>query len=148
LYHLSSAALPAILIGLVLLGEIARLHDRPRPAGVAARRAGVALGAALVGAAIAEPMGGVSSRIAALARGEERPSSLVAHAHPALPRAGDVYVPPATEELVSFVRRETSERDPIFCRVGFMTGAEIYFLADRRDPTRFDMLAEILTTGE
>src|SRR5262249_31990133 len=62
--------------------------------------------------------------------------------------AGDVFVPEDLEGLVRYLRTHSSAGDPIFCRTWFMNGPEIYFLADRRNPTRFDVPLEVITSSQ
>jgi len=86
-------------------------------------------------------------RVRSIADGVERPQA--GHQTLAgLSRAGAVRVPDDTRRLVEFIEATTKPTDPIFCRIGFMTGPEIYFLADRKNSTRFDVLAEIATVRQ
>ncbi len=140
-WHLTSANPPAILGLVQLLARASRYA--PRLGRVPIGSAAVAL-VALISVVAAESRGAVWARIRNIANGVERPQA--GHqALAALPRAGAVRVPEDTRRLIEFIEATTTPSDPIFCRIGFMTGPEIYFLADRKNPTRFDMLAEIAT---
>jgi hypothetical protein len=145
IYHLLSATLPAIFL-LVGLSSDALEFRLWSPGG----RFGLAIGAAavlvlaLASLAIGEFSAGITRRLAEVDSGEEKPASTQRHEHPDIPRAGDVFLPPATRAIVDYIRRETSPADPVFVCAGMFDGAEIYFLADRRNPSRFDTLSEIV----
>src|SRR5207244_2614495 len=49
------------------------------------------------------------------------------------------------QEIVSYIDREVKPADPIFICAGMFDGAELYFLSNRRNPSRFDTLSEIVS---
>jgi hypothetical protein len=139
MWHLTSVSLPAILLAVDLLVD------------VGARGAwGRAAVAAVVVLALwmSNVDGELARRAADLASGREAPSRGARIDHPGVPRAGDLPLEPETEAAVLYALRSTSPSDPIFCRVAWLRGADIYFLANRRNPTRFDTLAEIVTVAD
>jgi hypothetical protein len=143
-WHLTSANPPAILGLVQFLARASRYA--PRLGHLPIGSASVAL-VALISVVTGESRGAVWMRVRSIADGVERPQA--GHQTLAgLARAGAVRVPDDTRRLVEFIEATTKPTDPIFCRIGFMTGPEIYFLADRENPTRFDVLAEIATVRQ
>jgi hypothetical protein len=141
-YHLSTAAVPALLLLVSLLADA--LAERPRIAWTRPPLAAwlgllLAFGAlrSYGGAALLRP------RIGATLRGEEMPSRGPRYAYPNLRRAGDVRIPEETVRAAEYIRAQSQPEDFVFNRVSFMDGGELMFLANRRNPTRFDMLAEL-----
>jgi hypothetical protein len=144
-YHLSMAAPPAILLLVSLLADA--LAASARGARLPARLA-ACLGVLLAYGAI-RSYGGtelVLPRVTATLRGEEMPSSGPKFAYPNLRRAGDVRIPEDTVRAAEYIRAQSKPQDFVFNRVNFMDGRELMFLANRRNPTRFDMLAEFRCT--
>jgi hypothetical protein len=144
-YHLISSTVPAVMLLAALVADFARYRPRVR-----IRRAVLPLGLAaaviVIGATFRSTFfTSMQARMDAIFLAQEVPSKGPRFVHPGVDRAGDVFVPPGIEQLVVYIRKNTSPTDPIFCRMGPMVGPEIYFLADRRDPTRYDMLAELAT---
>ena len=145
-WHLmSGSAAPDVLL-VALAADAARLAPRLR-----FRRWRVPLGAALVAATalwgiwVSEGCRyALKDRAVLVLNGEERPSTGPAYDFKDLPRVGDVNVQSSMLELVRYVREHTSRHDPILVRVNFLGGEEIYFLSDRRNPTRFDVMHEML----
>jgi hypothetical protein len=89
---------------------------------------------------------GLQPRISATLAGTERPSSGPAYSYPGVPRAGDVKIQPEYIKLVQGIVANSSPSDKIFQHIGYMDGGDVYFLADRVNPTRFDVLTEFVTT--
>ena len=77
--------------------------------------------------------------------GNERPSSGPPYVYPGMPRAGDVKIQPEYVALVQGILANSSPADKIFQHISYMSGGEVYFLADRANPTSCDVLAEFLT---
>jgi hypothetical protein len=139
MWHLTSVTLPAILLATDLLGGLAAR-------GAAGR---LAIGAcALLGLWMGDVDGALRGRARDLATGREAPSRGAPHAHAGLPRAGDVPLDPDVEAAALYVRRTTPPGSGLFCRVALLRGAELYFLTARRNPTRFDTLAEVITIAD
>ena len=136
-FHLLLAGAPAVFVALELAADVLA---RAAPSGRA-----LVIVAALGSVAIGESHGLYARRLGATLAGDEVPSSGAPYVHPGIPRAGDVRLPDETERVVTEIRARTGPGEAIFCRVGFMEGAELYLLADRRNPTRFDALAELVT---
>ena len=82
----------------------------------------------------------------ALLAGTEAPSVGAPFVYPDIPRAGDIFLPPDTIALTRAIARRTKPTDKIFVHASFIEHAELYFLADRVNPTRCDLLAEIVST--
>jgi len=55
----------------------------------------------------------------------------------------DIRIPQTTLAAAEYIRANSSEQDFVFSRVSWMDGGELMFLANRRNPTRFDNLAEL-----
>ncbi len=158
IWHLHSATTPSILLAVGLIVDASRFRFVVR-ARTAARRAVVgnvpvfvrvgvlaAVATASVGFVFGEFSTGINRRLADLASGEEKaPAPAPAYQHPDVPRAGDVLMPKSTQEIVVYIRSHSKPNDPIFIMAGMFTGAELYFLADRRNPTRFDTMSELIT---
>ncbi|HEX5099695.1 MAG TPA: hypothetical protein VFV94_09360, partial [Polyangiaceae bacterium] len=141
-YHLSMAATPAILLFTSLLADA--LAEPTKLAGI---RAPLARCLALLctygslrsyGATVL-----LIPRIQATLRGEELPSRGPKYAYPTLRRAGDIRIPVETVRAAEYIRSHSQPQDFVFNRLSFMDGGDLMFLANRRNPTRFDTLAEI-----
>jgi hypothetical protein len=147
-WHLLSATNPAILllVGLIADAAAVRLHlsrvQRLRSLPVGGFAVGIA---ALLILAFGEYPTGVVRRLTDLSTGFEKPS--VGQPYVSFPRAGDVLVPANVTKIVSAIQARTQATDPIFVCVGMFNGAELYFFANRRNPTRFDTLSEVLTVA-
>jgi len=139
MWHLVAATLPALLLAADLLLDV-----------VARGTAGhVAMGlAGAVALWMTNADDAVVTRLRALSGGHEAPSRGAARVHPDLPRAGDVPLDGDIEQAARYIVGATSPGDAIFCRVAQLGGAELYFLTGRRDPTRFDAMAEIVTRAD
>jgi len=92
---------------------------------------------------ITERIGGMAYQVDVISQGIKAPSGPVRHEFPDLPRVGDVNVDPDVLALVRFLRAHTVPNDPIFFAGYMMDGGQYYFLSDRANPTRYDLLAEI-----
>ena len=144
-FHLLSSTAPAVMLLAALAADAARFAPRLR-----ARRFALPLGLALVLSLMLATFrltffSRLRDRINMIVLAQEVPAKGPKYVHPDVPRAGDVFVPQGMEQAAAYVRAHTKPDDPIFCRIAPMIGPEMYFLADRRDPTRYDMLAELAT---
>jgi hypothetical protein len=138
-WHLTDSGFPAALIAVDLVAALLARAKTPSRA-----RAVMVLLACLVllGAARDETLG---ARLSAIASGVEAPSRGGRYPNTRVVRAGDVAVPPEVSEMVEFIQAHVPPEAPILCSIDPMMGPEYYFLSDRRNPTRFDVLAEIST---
>ncbi|HWP04350.1 MAG TPA: hypothetical protein VNN72_01350 [Polyangiaceae bacterium] len=141
-YHLAMAATPAILLLVSLLADA--FASRTRFAGVEFPLA-ACLGLLLAygtcrsyGATVL-----LWPRIQATLHGEEMPSRGPKYAYPTLHRAGDIRIPEETVRAADYIRAQSQPQDFVFNRLSFMDGGDLMFLANRRNPTRFDTLAEL-----
>jgi hypothetical protein len=146
--HVWTVTLPATVLAPRLLVEgMQAIHESPL-ANTAFRA--LATGGALALALYALNLTGFSMalepRISAILTGYERPSSGPAYSYPDLPRIGDVKMDPDYVALAQAIVQKTSPTDKIFQHIGYMDGGEIYFVTNRVNPTRYDILAEFLTT--
>jgi hypothetical protein len=145
--HLVTVTAPAVILTVRFVVEGVRARYASR-AGTAALRSVVA-GTAVVMAFASLHLTGVTMalrpRLVGILNGTERPSSGAPYSYPLVPRAGDVKIEPQTIAIVEAIRANSSPTDKLFQHVAYMDGGEIYFLADRVNPTRFDVLAEYLT---
>jgi hypothetical protein len=107
-----------------------------------------ALVLALVAGVATERIGGLGHQVVVLATGKKAPSGATPYQYPDIPRAGDVYLDRDFQAVTRFVQSVTSRQDPIFTMLYMMDGGELYFLADRKNPTRYDLLAEVMTAGQ
>ena len=146
--HMLTTTLPAVLL-------VVRLAVEATSAAYASRSATWVLRAGAAGTIVVLAIGslrltgvgmGLQPRLSATLAGTERPSSGPAYSYPGVPRAGDVKIQPEYVKLVEAIIANSSPRDKIFQHIGYMDGGEVYFLADRANPTRFDVLTEIVTT--
>lgn len=141
-YHASMAAPPALLLAVSLLADAL-----PYAARVARAKLPLAACLALLLAYGAlRSYGGTRlllPRIRATLHAEEMPSRGPKYVYPNLHRAGDLRVPEATLLAAEFIRAQSQPQDFVFSRVSFMDGGELMFLANRRNPTRFDTLGEV-----
>ncbi len=147
--HLVATTLPAVALVPRLAVEAIRAtysaHSATSILRVVSTGACIALAATslnITGAGL-----GLSPRLSGLLSGSERPSSGPPYTYPKLPRAGDTKIQPEYVALVEGILANSSPTDKIFQHIGYMDGGEVYFLADRVNPTRYDLLAEFLTTG-
>ena len=147
IFHLLSTTAPALILIVALSADAARLRIVTR------RRIGVPVGLAavvvvmLASIAMGERAGCAYQKFKAIYTGKERLSVPFPYVHDDIPRAGDIRIEKGVREIVHYVRDHSSPTDAIFVDVGMFEGPEIYWLGDRRNPTRFDMLQEILSTG-
>jgi hypothetical protein len=136
------AATPAILLLVSLLADA--LRGRARDASL---RSPLAACLALLLAFGALRSYGATvlllPRIQAALRGEELPSRGPKYAYPKLRRAGDIRIPEETVRAAEYIRAQSQPQDFVFNRLSFMDGGDLMFLANRRNPTRFDTLAEL-----
>ncbi|MGO8995354.1 MAG: hypothetical protein ACLQVI_18720 [Polyangiaceae bacterium] len=146
--HMTASDFPAVILLVRLAVEAASAVYVSRAQTLALRSA--AIGGCLLLAIGSLRLTGVPlalrPRLAGILAGFERPSSGKPYSYPTIPRAGDVLIQPEYVALVSAIQANTSPSDKIFQRIGYMDGGEVYFLADRANPTSFDVLAEFLTT--
>ena len=89
----------------------------------------------------------LSTRLASIASGEERPSVGPAYRYDDVPRVGDVRVGNGTLVLVRYVREHSAPTDPVFCTTWLLGGGTEAFLSERRNPTSFDKPDEVASTG-
>jgi hypothetical protein len=146
--HMVTTTLPAILLVVRLAVEaasavyVSRYATWALRAGAAATMVLLAIGSlGLTGVGM-----GLQPRVSAILAGTERPSSGPPYAYPGIPRAGDVKIQPEYVKLVEAIVANSSPRDKLFQHIGYMDGGEVYFLADRVNPTRFDVLTEFVTS--
>jgi hypothetical protein len=90
---------------------------------------------------------GVATRAIRIANGDEQPSAGDKYRYD-LPRAGDVHVPQNTLDIATYIRAHTEPSDSIWVVNAFLDGGEIYFLSERRNPTRYDFWSEVTTHYE
>jgi hypothetical protein len=146
IWHLLSTTTPAILLLIGLAADARRFRwhvpigRMPLPIGVAA-----VMGLAVAVLGFGEYSTGVVRKLAELNDGDEKPPGVKAYVNEDIPRAGDVHIPTQVQQIVSYIDREVKPSDPIFICAGIFDGAELYFLSDRRNPSRFDTLSEIVT---
>lgn len=147
--HLVTATLPAIALLPRLVVEAARaIYETTATTALVrgiATAAGFGLGLASLNMA-GVPLG-LGPRLNAIVSGYERPSSGAPYSYPKIPRAGDTKIQPEYVALIEAIRANSTPQDKIFQHIGYMDGGEVYFLADRVNPIRYDVLAEFLTTG-
>ena len=146
--HMVTTSFPAVIL-------VVRLTVEATSAAYASRYATWGLRAAAAGTAIVLALGslrltgvslGLQPRLTAILAGTERPSSGPAYSYPGVPHAGDIKIQPEYIKLVEAILANSAPSDKIFQHIGYMDGGEVYFLADRANPTRFDVLTEIVTT--
>ena len=147
IWHLLSATTPAIVLLIGLVADTARAsYLAPR---IRLRKVSggvfVALAIAALSVLFGEHSTGVFRRLSEVSAGLE----VVSKGPPniTVARAGDTYVHPGTRELLELIARESDGNEPIFVCIDIFGGAELYFLADRRNPTRFDTMSEVITTA-
>ena len=149
-YHTITVTAPAALLAVALAVDaasylprlrLARLPPIPLPLGVGLAALMIWGSYQLTGVTR-----GFDPRTKALREGQEVPSVGPAFAYPGIPRAGDIFLPPDTVELTHAIQKRTGPNDKIFVHASFIEHAELYFLADRVNPTRCDLLAEIVST--
>ena len=147
-YHLITVTAPAVALLVALVADAARDLSRARLPFLPAVPASALLILPLLYASsfLSGVDKGFKPRTLALLNGKEAPSIGPPFAYPDIPRAGDIFLPPDTLALTRAIQRRTGPQDKIFVYAGFIDGAELYFLADRVNPTRCDLLAEIVDT--
>lgn len=149
-YHTITVTAPAALLAVALAVDAAsylprlrlpRLPPIPLPLGVG-------LAALMVWGShqLSGVKRGFDPRTKALREGQEVPSVGEPYVYPGIPRAGDIFLPPDTVELTHAIQKRSGPTDKIFVHASFIEHAELYFLADRVNPTRCDLLAEIVST--
>ena len=151
--HLTAVTLPAIYLVISFITTVSRAFAQRRSSSAieSAGRALVrlTLPVAVVGGAF--NLSGMAmtfeGRTSAILKGTEVPSSGHRYEYPDIPRAGDVLLSSEDAELVRAIRANSEPGDTIYNNFGFTDGGEVYFLANRRNPTRFDLGCEIATTG-
>ena len=146
-YHLLSASAPSILCIGALLDEAidVRVHLHRANLQVGRALASVLLLGTLV---VTERIGGIGHLLDQFARGTRDVSSVAPYEYPDIPRAGDVYLDGDFQALARFVRGATGPNDRIFMVVNYLDGGELYFICDRPNPTRYDLMAEIMTAAQ
>jgi hypothetical protein len=147
-YHLITVTAPAIALLVALATDAADNLSRIQLPFLPGIPASAFLILPLVGGSflLSGVRRGFEPRTLAMLRGDEVPSIGPPYVYPNMPRAGDIFLPPETVALTRAIQKRTGPRDKIFVHVGFIEGAELYFLADRVNPTRCDILAEIVDT--
>jgi hypothetical protein len=140
-YHLLSALLPAALLLVDLSADALSMRRRALPKICICA-------AALLTVCIANADGAFTTRLERVFRGVEAPSRGAPYRHDGVPRAGDIRFDEPTAALVRFISQNIPPSAPIFCALDPFWGEEVYFLADRRNPTRFDALVEITTPSD
>jgi hypothetical protein len=148
-YHLITVTAPAVLLLVALAADAAHHLSHARSlARLIGLPAGTAVLLLLIGGTFL--LSGVNRafnpRTRALLTGAELPSVGPPFVYPDIPRAGDIFLPPDTIALTRAIARRTKPTDKIFVHGSFIEHAELYFLADRVNPTRCDLLAEIVST--
>jgi hypothetical protein len=141
-FHLSMAVTPALLLLISLLADA--LPTRLRAARLRIPAAGLV--ALLVTYAITQGYGAkklLVPRLLATLRGEEGPSRGAPYRYPTLKRAGDINISTSVVEAAEYIRSTTRSGDYVYNRAAHMDGGDLMFLANRRNPTRFDMPAEL-----
>lgn len=141
-WHMANATTP----GLVLFAYLA---DRGAGSALSIGRRAIPLGAIAAVAFAAfwldhgaeVPLG---TRLARVGAGDERPSFGGPYRYPTLPRAGDMMIPEADVRLAEFIRANSRPDEPVFCTTWFLGGGKECFLAERRNPTSFDVPHEVL----
>ena len=146
--HTATTSLPATILVVRLFVEAASAAYGSRYATWALRAAAVAIAFFLAGAStrLTGVTLGLQPRLSGILAGTERPSSGPAYSYPGVPHAGDVKIQPEYVKLIEGILANSSPSDKIFQHIGYMDGGEVYFLADRVNPTRFDVLTELVTT--
>lgn len=142
-FHLSLATLPSLLLWVALASDASSLALRRGKVRVAVG-ALTSLVACAMMLRLTGTYGALTKRATALLRGEEMPSGPHRYDYPGVPRAGDMRISGDVVEAARYILAHSAPQDRVYCRVEFMDGMELYFLTGRRNPTRFDMLAEIL----
>ncbi len=97
---------------------------------------------------VTERIGGIAHQFEQIAHGPKVPPGQTAYFYRDLPRAGDAYLDEDFQAIARFVRETTSPTDKIFTLLHMMDGGELYFLCNRENPTRYDLLAEIMTADQ
>jgi hypothetical protein len=88
---------------------------------------------------------GLSARLRRIVNGDEIASTGPPYVTKDLPRAGDVKIEAGTVPLARFIRANAKPNEPVWILTGILSGGELYFLSERRNPTRFDLWFEIFT---
>jgi hypothetical protein len=145
--HLLSTVAPAIICLGILLDDA--LDVRIEALGIHWPVGRVVAGLLLLGSVtMAEKIGGVGHFFEQIAKGSREASSTRPYEYPDIPRSGDAYVDADFQALARFVRKSTAPTDRMFTLLYMMDGGELYFLCDRVNPTRYDLLAEIMTATQ
>lgn len=148
-YHLRSDGTGAILLLFALACDLSTVRFR-----IGLRARAIPIGAVAVAAFafgwtyMEESWTPMQAKLKQLASGEETPSVGPAYDNADVPRAGDVNVPANIKALVHYVSSTTTRKDPVMCTSGFMTGGDLAFIIDRRNPTPFDVAHELTTHGD
>jgi hypothetical protein len=140
-YHLIAITAPSVMLFMGLAADASDALSTLRPANLLFLLPFVWMSFRLSGTTK-----GFDPRTMAMLRGDEVPSAGNPYAHPDIPRAGDIFLPQDTIDLVHAIQKRSRSDEKIFVRIAFIEGAELYFLADRVNPTRCDLMAEIVTT--
>jgi hypothetical protein len=145
IWHLLSTTTPAILLLVALAADASRFrcHFEAGTRLWVGRACVAALAVVVLG--FGEYSTGVVRKLAEFGDGTEKPSGPERYQHADIPRAGDVLIPAHVRDIVTYVHKEVKENEPIFVCAGMFDGAELYFLTDRRNPSRFDTLSELVT---
>jgi hypothetical protein len=150
-YHLITVTAPAVLLMVALAADLTARLPRVPILGMTALR--IPLGPVVLLPVIWGSFHltgvhrGFEHRTRALLAGTEMPSMGPPFAYPDIPRAGDIYLPPDTIALTRAIQNRSQPSDKIFVHGAFIEHGELYFLADRVNPTRCDILAEIVSTA-
>ncbi len=142
-FHLSLATLPSLLLWVALASDASSLTLRRGKVRIAVGGLASLVTCAMM-LRLTGTYGALTKRATAVLRGEEMPSGPLRYDYPGVPRAGDMRIAGDTVEAARYILTHSAPQDRVYCRVEFMDGMELYFLTGRRNPTRFDMLAEIL----
>ncbi len=146
--HLTSPSAPSIFCVGILLDEAldASIHlyeGVKLPLGII-----LAAGLSLLTIVVTERITGIGRQFEQIANGQKSPLPKTPFRYPDLPRAGDAHLEPDFQAIARFVREVTRPEDTIFTMLYMMDGGELYFLCDRANPTRYDLLAEIMTAEQ
>jgi hypothetical protein len=150
MWHISGGAVPCYLVALGLIADACafEVHVSPSRRGNLRPFVPVFVGMTLWAIYAQESANaGLGQRARRIASGEEIPSQGQPFSYP-IARAGDERITDKTLHLVDYIREHTTPFDPIWVTMHFVGGSQLYFLAERRDATRYDIWSEVMTHYE
>jgi hypothetical protein len=146
--HMTSASAPSIFcVGLLLDQSVDANVAVDRETTIPAGRI-VAGALLLVSLLVTERISGINHQVEQIAHGPKVPLPKTPHEYPDIPRAGDVYLDADFQALARFVHANSTPQEKMLTLLWLMDGGELYFLCDRQNPTRYDLLAEIMTADQ